>query len=64
MSKSNPRTTTTKNGETFEYVRLRVKADTVEALEKIRPKHLNLTEFLNELLDVAASARRQKLRKH
>jgi hypothetical protein len=48
---SNSRTTTTKNGETFEYVRLRIRADIVDALEEIRPKHLNLTEFLNEVLE-------------
>ncbi len=63
MNKSNPRTTTTKNGQTFEYVRLRVKADIVDALEEIRPKHLNLTEFLNGLLEGAVNARNQTLRK-
>jgi hypothetical protein len=51
MTKFNSRTTTTRNGETLEYVRLRVRADIVDALEEIRPKHLNLTEFLNEVLD-------------
>jgi len=51
MTKFTSRTTTTRNGETLEYVRLRVRADIVDALEEIRPKHLNLTEFLNEVLD-------------
>jgi hypothetical protein len=52
------RSTTLSSGETFNYKKLRIREDLVDALEAMKPDNRTLTAYLNSVLEVYISKQR------
>lgn len=52
------RSTTLSSGETFNYKKLRIREDLVDALEAMKPDNRTLTAYLNSVLEAYVSKQR------